>query len=184
MHPYALIPYPEVRKDIVFYSFLNNPNKPAIAEHEYKRLKISWQSLRKHNKDIEVRFCLSGCAEEYEEEIWGELCEDNNVLMFPFHESFSAELPNAWCIHRWYNLALWKDENLNVLYLDADTYINGDIQLLFDIYRRDPVYGREELGFRHDPNSGISGEDPRFFLDLVDASIVAQGGYTELPYHG
>ena len=41
MHPYALIPYPEVRKDIVFYSFLNNPDKPAIAEHEYKRLKLS-----------------------------------------------------------------------------------------------------------------------------------------------
>jgi lipopolysaccharide biosynthesis glycosyltransferase len=60
--------------------------------------------------------------------------------MFPFHESFSAELPNAWCIHRWYNLALWADENLNVLYLDADTYINGDIQLLFDIYRSSRVY--------------------------------------------
>ena len=136
---HVMVPYPKDRKDIVFYSFLNNPSKPAIAEHEYKRLKLSWESLRKHNKDIEVRFCLDGCTEEYEEEIWGLLCEANNVSMFPFHESFSADLPNAWCIHRWYNLALWKDENLNVLYLDADTYINGDIQLLFDIYRRDPV---------------------------------------------
>ena len=41
-------------KNVVFYSFLNNPKKPQIAEHEYKRLKISWESLRKHNKDIEV----------------------------------------------------------------------------------------------------------------------------------
>ena len=179
MHPYALIPYPEVRKDIVFYSFLNNPSKPAIAEHEYKRLKLSWESLRKHNSDIEVRFCLDGCT-EHEYNIWLALCEDNDIKMHPFHESFSADLPNAWCIHRWYNLALWHEENLNVLYLDADTYINGDIQMVFDIYRRDPIYGREELGFRHDPNSGISGEDPRFFLDLVDASIVAQGGKTEV----
>ncbi|SVD24815.1 uncharacterized protein METZ01_LOCUS377669, partial [marine metagenome] len=43
-----------------------------------------------------------------------------------------------------------------------------------------PVYGREELGFRHDPNLGVAGEDPRFYLDLVDASIVAQGGKTEV----
>ena len=100
--------------------------------------------------------------------------------MFPFHESFTGEEPNAWCIHRWYNLALWANEDLNVLYMDADTYVNGDIQLVFDNYRLDPVYGREELGFRHDPNLGVCGEDPRFYLDLVDASIVAQGGKTEV----
>ena len=167
------------KKDIVFYSFLNNPERPMIAEHEYKRLKISWESLRKHNKTIEVRFCLDGCT-EHEYHIWQTLCEANSVELYPFHEAFDRNLPNAWCIHRWYNLALWADENLNVLYLDADTYINADIQMLFDLYRRDAVYGREELGFRHDPNSGISGEDPRFFLDLVDASIVAQGGKTEV----
>ena len=166
-------------KNVVFYSFLNNPKKPQIAEHEYKRLKISWESLRKHNKDIEVRFCLDGCS-EHEYHIWSLLCEDNNVSMFPFHSSFSASLPNAWCIHRWYNLQLWIEEDLNILYLDADTYINSDIQQVFDLYSRDAIYGREELGFRHDPNSGASGEDPRFFLDLVDASIVAQGGISEV----
>ena len=171
--------YRQWGKNVVFYSFLNNPKKPRIGEHEYKRLKLSWESLRKHNTDIEIRFCLGGCSSA-EEKIWRLLCEANNVSMFPFHESFSADLPNAWCIHRWYNLALWKDEHLNVLYLDADTYINGDIQLVFDIYCRDPVYGREELGFRYDPNLGVSGEDARFFLDLVDASIVAQGGRTEV----
>ena len=167
-------------KNVVFYSFLNNPTKPAIAEHEYKRLKLSWESLRKHNSDIEVRFCLAGCQTEHEERVWRLLCEANNVSMFPFHTSFSPDLPNAWCIHRWYNLALWHDENLNILYMDADTYINGDIQMIFDIYSRDAIYGREELGFRYDPNSGISGEDPRFYLDLVDASIVAQGGISEV----
>ena len=52
----SILPYPKDRKDIVFYSFLNNPTKPAIAEHEYKRLKLSWSTLRKHNKDIEIRF--------------------------------------------------------------------------------------------------------------------------------
>ena len=46
-------------KDIVFYSFMEAPGKLKIAEHEYKRLKLSWSSLRKHNTDIEIRFCYS-----------------------------------------------------------------------------------------------------------------------------
>ena len=178
-----LISYPKDGKDIVFYSFMEAKGKPKIGEHEYKRLKLSWSSLRKHNTDIEIRFCYNGDAEEGlwpSRQKWMELCDDYGVDMYPFHESFTGEEPNAWCIHRWYNLALWKDEHLNVLYLDADTYINGDIQLVFDIYKRDPVYGREELGFRHDPNLGVCGEDPRFYLDLIDASIMAQGGKTEV----
>ena len=171
----SLIPYPSDGKDVVFYSFMEAPNKPKIGEHEYKRLKLSWSSLRKHNQDIEVRFCYNGTDPK-----WKDLCDDYGVIMYPFHESFTGEEPNAWCIHRWYNLALWKDENLNILYMDADTWVNGDIQLVFDIYKRDPVYGREELGFRHDPNLGVCGEDPRFYLDLIDASILAQGGKTEV----
>jgi len=170
-----LIPYPKDGKDIVFYSFMEAKDKPKIGEHEYKRLKLSWSSLRKYNKDIEVRFCYNG-----KDEKWKDLCDDYGIIMYPFHESFTGNEPNAWCIHRWYNLALWKDEHLNVLYLDADTWINGDVQLVFDIYKRDPVYGREELGFRHDPNLGACGEDPRFYLDLIDASILAQGGKTEV----
>ena len=168
-------------KDVVFYSFMvPPPGKERITEHEYKRLRISWSSIREYNKDIEIRFCYSGDMDSEDAKKWASLCSDHNVTMFPFHESFTGNEPNAWCIHRWYNLALWKDESLNVLYLDADTYINGDIQLVFDLYRRDPIYGREELGFRHDPNLGVAGEDPRFYLDLVDASIVAQGGKTEV----
>ena len=187
-------------KNVVFYSFMEAEGKPKIGEHEYKRLKLSWSSLRKHNQDIEVRFCYHPdlsytrfkmdesvstrsvffVEQEKEQDRWRSLCDDYGVLMYPFHESFTGKEPNAWCIHRWYNLALWDNEDLNILYLDADTWINGDVQLLFDIYSRDPIYGREELGFRHDPNLGVSGEDPRFYLDLVDASIMAQGGVSEV----
>mgnify|MGYP001156876529 FL=1 len=171
----SLVPYPSDGKDVVFYSFMDAPNKPKIAAHEMKRLRLSWSSLRKHNTDIEVRFCYDG-----NDLAWTKLCEEFDITMYPFHESFTGKEPNAWCIHRWYNLSLWKDENLNVLYLDADTYVHSDIQEIFDIYKRDPVYGREELGFRHDPNLGACGEDPRFYLDLIDAAIVAQGGKTEV----
>ena len=38
----SLLPYPEKKKDIVFYSFMEAPDKPKIGEHEYKRLKLSW----------------------------------------------------------------------------------------------------------------------------------------------
>jgi hypothetical protein len=166
-------------KNVVFYSFLDNPEKPAIANHEYKRLEISWRSLRKYNTDIEIRFCYSGSTTQSKNK-WQALCEDYNVSMYPFHESFTGNEPNAWSIHRWYNLSLWADEDLNILYLDADTYINDDVQILFDTYRRDAVYGREELGFRYDPNLGVSGKDPRFFLDLVDASMVSQGSRVDV----
>ena len=132
----SILPYPTEKKDIVFYSFIEAENKPKIGEHEYKRLKISWSSIRKHNQDIEIRFCYHGdlsytrFKQEKEEARWQSLCDDWGVEMYPFHESFTGNEPNAWSIHRWYNLALWKDENLNILYLDADTYINGDIQLI------------------------------------------------------
>jgi hypothetical protein len=186
--------YKGFSKDIVFYSFMEAPGRPKIGEHEYKRLKLSWQSLRKHNTDIEIRFCYSERINLFRDpestlgkdrndslyDKWASLCNDYGVEMYPFHESFIGNEPNAWSIHRWYNLALWERENLNILYLDADTYINDDIQLIFDNYKRDPVYGREEIGFRHDPNQGIYGEDPRFYLDLIDASIMAQGGKTEV----
>ena len=39
-----------VAKDVVFYSFMGAPGKPKIEEHDYKRLKISWSSLRKYRQ--------------------------------------------------------------------------------------------------------------------------------------
>ena len=98
----------EKKKDIVFYSFMEAPGKPHIAQHEYKRLKISWSSLRKHNTDIEVRFCYNGSSEG----MWSELCDDFGIQMWPFHSSFTGKEPNAWCIH----LSLEKREPEYTLY--------------------------------------------------------------------
>ena len=120
----SLVPYPSEKKDIVFYSFMEPSGKPKIGEHEYKRLKLSWQSLRKHNTDIEIRFCYSDMLNLFRDptntlgrdhgehfDKWRSLCDDYGVTMYPFHESYTGKEPNAWCIHRWYNLAIWKDED-------------------------------------------------------------------------
>jgi len=123
-YPSSYYPKKE-KKDIVFYSFMEAPGKPKIGEHEYKRLKLSWSSLRKHNKDIEIRFCYSERINLFRDpestlgkdrndshfDKWASLCNDYGVTMYPFHESFTGKEPNAWCIHRWYNLALWKDSS-------------------------------------------------------------------------
>ena len=62
-------------KDVVFYSFMEAPGKPKIADHEYKRLKLSWSSLRKHNTDIEVRFCYDKIDMRHESsKRWTDLC--------------------------------------------------------------------------------------------------------------
>ena len=82
--------YKGFSKDIVFYSFMDAPGKPDIGAHEYKRLKISWSSLRKHNTDIEVRFCYDGTDIK-----WKNLCDDYGVEIYPFH---SARLYHL-CMH-------------------------------------------------------------------------------------
>ena len=53
------------------------------------------------------------------------------------------------------------------------------MQYLFDHYNYAEVFGREEFGFRHDPNTG-GGKDIRKALDYVDQCIVDAGGTTQV----
>jgi len=86
---------------------------------------------------------------------------------------------SAWSIHRWYNLKYFKDRSCNILYLDSDTIFYDNPQYLFDTYCHHDVYGREEFGFRHDPNTG-GGRGIRESLDKVDAAIYDLGGKCEV----
>ena len=86
---------------------------------------------------------------------------------------------SAWSIHRWYNLKYFKDQSCNILYLDSDTVFYDDVQYIFDTYSRYDVYGREEFGFRHDPNIG-GGKGIRRALDNVDQCIRDQGGEDQI----
>jgi len=60
------------------------------------------------------------------------------------------------------------------LYVDSDTIWHDDPQLLFDKYNVAEVYGREEIGFPMDTNTGAYGKDGRYLLDMVDAGIVSE----------
>ena len=86
---------------------------------------------------------------------------------------------SAWSIHRWYNLKYFKDQSCNILYLDSDTVFYDDVQYIFDTYSRYDVYGREEFGFRHDPNTG-GGKGIREALSKVDKAIYALGCKEEI----
>jgi hypothetical protein len=58
--------------------------------------------------------------------------------------------------------------------VDSDTIWHDDPQLLFDKYNVAEVYGREEIGFPMDTNTGAYGKNGRYLLDMVDAGIVSE----------
>tara|TARA_R100000742_G_C4270886_1_gene89670 strand:- start:54 stop:968 length:915 start_codon:yes stop_codon:yes gene_type:complete len=156
-------------EDIVFYSYKISDHD-HINEHEFKRLKHSISSLREFNNEISVYlFCDKP-----------NLVPDNfkseySVNVRPFVKGFDHDILSAWSIHRWYNLKYFEGKNHNILYLDSDTLFYADVQYIFDTYCYYDVYGREEYGFRFDPNIG-GGKNIKELLDRVDVAIYDLGG--------
>ena len=163
-------------ENIVVYSFKVNEHQ-HINDHEIKRLEHSISSLRQFNKEIAVYlFCDNPHI------IPPYFALNYSVRIKPFAEGFDHTMLNAWSIHRWYNLKCFDDEFYNILYVDADTIFYHDVQYLFDTYCTHDVYGREEFGFRHDPNHG-GGRNIREQLDLVESCIYDLGGTCEVYKH-
>ena len=151
--------------NIVFYSYKKNRHE-HINTHELKRLEHSIRSLREFNNEISVYL----------------FCDDPALIppYFRFHYDVNVlpfeDQPNHGMviIYKWFNLKYFKEE-ANILYLDSDTIFYGDVQYLFDHYNYAEVFGREEFGFRHDPNIG-GGKTIRSDLDYVDKCIEEAGG--------
>ena len=155
--------------NIVFYSYKKSIHA-HINDHELKRLDHSIRSLREFNNEIPVYlFCDDPAF------IPPYFRLNYNVNVLPFVDGFDHTMLSAWSIHRWYNLRYFKDQSSNILYLDSDTIFYDDVQYIFDTYSRYDVYGREEFGFRHDPNTG-GGKGIREKLTRVDQAISALGG--------
>ena len=155
--------------NIVFYSYKKSIHA-HINDHELKRLDHSIRSLRDFNNEIPVYlFCDDPAF------IPPYFRLNYNVNVLPFVDGFDHNMLSAWSIHRWYNLKYFEGESSNILYLDSDTIFYDDVQYIFDTYSRYDVYGREEFGFRHDPNTG-GGKGIREKLTRVDQAISALGG--------
>ena len=155
--------------NIVFYSYKKSAHD-HINDHELKRLDHSISSLRDFNDEIPVYlFCDDPAF------IPPYFRLNYNVNVLPFVDGFDHNMLSAWSIHRWYNLRYFEDPSSNILYLDSDTIFYDDVQYIFDTYSRYDVYGREEFGFRHDPNTG-GGKGIREKLTRVDQAISALGG--------
>ena len=163
----------ESKNNIVFYSYKMS-KYDHINDHELKRFDHSISSLREFNNEIPVYlFCDNPAF------IPPYFRLNYNVNVLPFVDGFDHNMLSAWSIHRWYNLKYFEDHSYNILYLDSDTLFYDDVQYIFDTYSRYDVYGREEFGFRHDPNTG-GGKCIREALSKVDKAIYALGGKEEV----
>ena len=159
--------------DIVFYSYKMNPQE-EINTHEIKRFEHSIKSLREFNNEIPVYlFCDNPSF------IPPYFSTEYSVRVLPLAEGFdhdaNAKTHGHLFLHRWCNLKHFYEEDCNILYVDSDVIFYDDVQYVFDTYNTADVYGREEFGFRHDPNTGGSG-NIRKQLDLVDKGITDLGG--------
>ena len=155
--------------NIVYYSYKTN-HHDHINEHEIKRFEHSIRTLREFNNEIPVYlFC------DDPELIPPYFSLEYDVRVRPFEK---AHTHGMLFIYRWFNLQFFDKpeyDDANILYVDSDTVFYGDVQYLFEHYNYAKVFGREEFGFRHDPNTG-GGKNIRKALDYVDQCITEAGG--------
>ena len=156
-------------ENIVYYSYKMN-NHSHVNQHEMDRFEHSISSLREFNDEIPVYlFC------DDPDYIPDYFRTEYKVRIRPFEEQLDHGML---FIYRWFNLQYFKEE-ANILYVDSDTIFYGDVQYLFDHYNYADVFGREEFGFRHDPNIG-GGKGIRKALDNVDQCIRDLGGEDQI----
>ena len=151
--------------NVVFYSYKKSIHD-HINDHELKRFEHSISTLREFNDEIPVYlFCDDPSF------IPSYFTTDLSVRVEPFVDQVKHGML---FIYRWFNLKYFYNP-CNILYVDSDTIFYGDVEYLFDHYNYAEVFGREEFGFRHDPNTG-GGKNIRKALDYVDQCIEEAGG--------
>ena len=165
----------EMGNNIVYYSYKKSKHS-HVNDHELKRFDHSIRSLREFNNEIPVYlFCDDPTL------IPPYFSLEYDVRVRPFEEQINHGML---FIYRWFNLKYFEDGkgtyiDANILYVDSDTIFYGDVEYLFDHYNYAEVFGREEFGFRHDPNTG-GGKSIRKALDYVDQCIVEAGGQDQI----
>ena len=154
---------------------LNSAEKISVNLKEKERIRISIRSLISVMNTDKIDVVLATDIPELFADMEGTM--DFKLIEIPPSDK---SIPNWQYIGRWLNLNVLEKYD-RVLYVDSDTIWHDDPQLLFDKYNVAEVYGREEIGFPMDTNTGAYGKDGRYLLDMVDAGIVSE--WTS-PQHG
>ena len=157
---------------------LNSAEKISVNLKEKERIRISIRSLVSvMNFDDFDDAGLNVVLATDIPELFADMVETMRVEVPNFDlveiPPSDKSIPNWQYIGRWLNLNVLEKYD-RVLYVDSDTIWHDDPQLLFDKYNVAEVYGREEIGFPMDTNTGAYGKDGRYLLDMVDAGIVSE----------
>ena len=157
---------------------LNDAEKISVNLKEKERIRISIRSLVSvMNFDDFDDGGLNVVLATDIPELFADMVETMRVEVPNFDlveiPPSDKSIPNWQYIGRWLNLNVLEKYD-RVLYVDSDTIWHDDPQLLFDKYNVAEVYGREEIGFPMDTNTGAYGKDGRYLLDMVDAGIVSE----------
>ena len=157
---------------------LNSAEKISVNLKEKERIRISIRSLVSvMNFDDFDDDGLNVVLATDIPELFADMVETMRVEVPNFDlvevPPSDKSIPNWQYIGRWLNLNVLEKYD-RVLYVDSDTIWHDDPQLLFDKYNVAEVYGREEIGFPMDTNTGAYGKDGRYLLDMVDAGIVSE----------
>ena len=157
----------------VNYWKLTPAEKISVNLKDKERIRISIRSLISAmvNPVPDIDIILATDIPELFSDMNGRL-EFKNFTLIEIPPS-DKSIPNWQYIGRWLNLNVLEKYD-RVLYVDSDTIWHDDPQLLFDKYNVAEVYGREEIGFPMDTNTGAYGKDGRYLLDMVDAGIVSE----------
>ena len=163
----------------VNYWKLTPAEKNSVNLKEKERIRISIRSLVSAMADpvSDIDIVLATDIPELFADMNGRMeFKDFTLVETPASD---RSIPNWQYIGRWLNLDVLENYD-RVLYVDSDTIWHDDPQLLFDKYNVAEVYGREEIGFPMDTNTGAYGKNGRYLLDMVDAGIVSEW-WTEIP---
>ena len=131
-------------KNAIVYSFHFESGDPNFSSH-YGQMRYSIHTLRQHNKSIPIKVFVSPV------DAYSKMSIDlYDAEIIPFDATTNTLLDNQEMTtrrkHRWPNLfSVLEDGYDNVLYVDPDTFWQGDVQLIFDKYsNRDVVYSKED----------------------------------------
>jgi hypothetical protein len=154
-----------IKKGAICYAITAN-------EKYAKQALISLKSLRQHNQSVKIYFFIYGSLSE---KILKSLRKYNVII------SKKSALPKGLYPYMVKWLALNCMQEDQVLFLDTDTIISGDIEHLFRRYRRFDFYARQETATQKKSYRIGTKHMPRQINHKVLNEIYDREGFAKIP---